>query len=188
MYEYAFNFKNFQGQNVEIKFNDIFFDYKNYRRFLPEKVCLDVISRIKEQSKKQIAIIYGNCQTGKLQDFLLRNKIFAESYFVIKLPMVCQYEDDKTLGYFQENFWSLCDLLISQRISIDNRFNSILATQKLPLILAENVKIIWIPNVYFDGYFPQYVKNSHNIGKEISQSGLFPFGDKYIDAFLDGGA
>ena len=182
MHEYSFSIGDYK-----INFNDVIFDYVACRNFFPENICLNLIEYIKKQSGKKIAIIFGNCQTGKLQKFLLNNKIFIEKYFVIQIPLVFDYLTDKNVGYFQENFWSLCDLFISQRISNDNRFNPVLATQKIPSLIPEDAKIIWVPNVYFDGYFPQYVKNLRNFGTDIHQSGFFPHGDKFVDAFLDGG-
>ena len=181
MNEYSFSIGDYK-----IKFNDVVFDYFAYRNILPESICLKILSYIKKKSGKKIAIIFGNCQTEKLQNFLLNNYFFAKKYFAIKLPLIFTY-NDKSLGYFQENFWSLCDLFISQRISNNNHFSPILATQKIPSLLPENAKIIWIPNVYFDGYFPQQKRNLHNVDKEKQWGGRFPYGDKFVDAFLDGG-
>ena len=183
MNEYSFSIGDYN-----FKFNDVIFDYAAYRNVLPENVCLEILNSVKKQSEKKVAIIFGNCQTEKLKNFLLNNKIFIEKYFVIQIPPVCNYLADKNIAYFQENFWSLCDLFISQRISNDNRFNPVLATQKIPLLLPEYAKIIWGPNVYFDGYFIQYSgHNLRNIDTDKHQSGRFPSNDKFVDAFLDGG-
>ena len=189
MSEYVFNLVDANKRNFQAKFNDIIFDYVGYRNHLSENLCIKILNSIKEKSGKKIAIIFGNCQTEKLQNFLLNNYFFAKKYFIIKLPMVCNYGNDKLLSCFQENFWSLCDLFISQRISNDNRFNPVLATQKIPLLLPEYAKIIWVPNVYFDGYFPQNSKNFCEVDTyRFRNGGLFPHGDKFVDAFLDGGA
>lgn len=187
MGEYLVNLENPEGKDYQVTFNDVEFKYFHHRKSLPENTCLEIIDNIKKISGKKIAIIYGNCQTDKLQLFFLNHKIFSEQYFLITIPAVCNYLNDETISLFQENFWSLCDLLISQRVSNDNRYSPLVATQKLPLLLPETAKIIWIPNVYFDGYFPQQSKNPRNVGTDLHQSGLFPAGDKFVDAFLDGG-
>ena len=97
--------------------------------------------------------------------------------------MVCEY-DDKSLKFFQEDFWSACDLLISQHVKDDNRFSPLLATKKLSEKISGHAKIVWIPNVYFDGYFPQLTKNLRNVDCDKHQSGRFPYGDKHVDEFL----
>ena len=43
---------------------------------------------------------------------------------------------------------------------------------------------MWIPNVYFDGYFPQITENTHNIDTDKHPVGRFPTGDKYIDKIM----
>lgn len=173
------------GQTAVIKCNDLLFNYVEYRSVLPEQFCLEMIHTIKKHTDKKVAIIWGNCQTGKLQRFLMNNYIFAQNYLVVQIPAVCEYLNEERANLFLENFWSLCDLLISQRISNNNRFSAKVATQNLPARLPENTKIIWIPNIYFDGYFPQYCKNLRNVDEHIHQSGRFPMDDKYIDKFMD---
>ena len=185
MQEYVFTINGEDGKKYPIEFNDRLFVYSAYRSVLLENVCLEIISEIKKQSGKKVAIIFGNCQMQKLQDFLLSHKFFSSEYLILQLPPVFEYGNAQNLKYFQENFWSLCDLLISQRISNNNRFNPVLATQKIPVLIPENTKIIWVPNVYFVGYFPQQIKNLRNIGIGEHQSGKFPFGDKYVDAFFE---
>ena len=99
------------GITVKITCDDKIFDYIKYRRYLSAKGCISLINSMKKKFKKKVAIIYGNCQTGELSAFFLNNPTFAEKYFLISLPMVCEY-DDKSLKFFQEDFWSACDLLI----------------------------------------------------------------------------
>lgn len=122
MNEYVFNLVDANRKTFQAKFNDIIFDYTGYRNFFPENICLEILNSLKKQSGKKIAIIFGNCQISKLQDFLMNNICFSERYFLISLPRVCNYNNEKLLGYFQENFWSLCNLFISQRVSNNNRF------------------------------------------------------------------
>ena len=172
------------NQTAQIPCNDLFFNYIAYRNFLPEEIVLEMIHAIKKSADKKVAIIYGNCQTRKLENFLMNNYTFAQKYLVVQIPMVCEYLNEERANLFLENFWSLCDLFISQRISKDNKFSLKVATQNLPARMSEDTKIIWIPNIYFDGYFPQYKKNSRNVDEHIHQSGKFPFGDKFLDNYL----
>lgn len=116
----------------------------------------------------------------------MNNPTFYKNYFFIKIPEVCNY-DKKSLKCFQESFWSEIDLLISHRIGKNNRFSPLLATDNVTAKLSKNAKIVWIPVVYFDGYFPQHVQPSKyledykNVDKAIARrDGRFN-GDKYID-------
>ena len=67
----------------------------------------------------------------------------------------------------------------------DNRFGSLLSTKNISEKFNEDAKIVWIPNIYFKGYFPQFVRNSHNIDTDKHQSGRFPYGDKYVDEIME---
>ena len=169
---------------LKIQCNDKYFNYITYRKFLSEEICIDLINSAKKTFNKKAAIIFGNCQTGQLAKILINNPTFYKNYFIIQLPMVCDY-NDLSLKYFQENFWSVCDLFISHHVNENNRFSPLLATKKLSERLPIGASIIFIPNVYFDGYFPQITKNLHNVDLDKHQSGRFPYGDKYVDQFLN---
>ena len=163
---------------------DTIFDYRSYRNFLSEQDCITLINMLKEKSGKKVAIIFGNCQTQKLIKMFLNHSVFSQEYFLVQLPPVFNYRE-QDYALLEEHFWSVCDLLISHRVKKDNRFNAKLATQRFTSYLPETSKVIWIPNVYFNGYFPQYKDNEHNIDRHLHQSGRFPYGDKYIDAYLE---
>ena len=49
-------------------------------------------------------------------------------------------------------------------------------------------RCFYIPNIYFDGYFPQVVGNAHNVDVGIEQNGRFPYGDRFVDAMAENGA
>lgn len=76
------------------------------------------------------------------------------------------------------------DLFIYQTVSADNKFSEILSTDGILHKLRPDCKTVNIVNIYFDGYFPQRTENKSPILKEVHQSGLFPFGDKYVDNML----
>ena len=166
--DFTFNL-TVNGQSVQIPCNDTFFNYVAYRQNLPEEICLEMIHAIKKSTGKKVAIIYGNCQTAKLQNFFMNNYTFVQEYLLLQIPTVCEYLSDERANLFLENFWSLCDLLISQRVSNNNKYSLKVATQILPTRLPEDTKIIWIPNVYFDGYFPQCKKNPRNVDQHIHE-------------------
>ena len=79
----------------------------------------------------------------------------------------------------------LVDLFISQRVSETNRFDVELATNRIIKKLSGDCKIVWIPNIYFDGYFPQCdgKRERKFIGK--NESKLFPNPDYIIDEIME---
>ena len=91
------------------------------------------------------------------------------------------------MKWLYEKFWDLCDLFISQRVSKENRFNPQLSTDELVKLLPNKAHVLWIPNAFFVGYFPQADYNSRNPDKHLHQSGRFPFSDSYVDTFIQGG-
>lgn len=151
-----------------------------------------VFERLKDTGK-QIAVIYGNCQTIMLREILLLNISFARKYFFIVIPAVCDYDAGEearqlwNLLLDDTEFWKQIDLFICQNVHESNKYCSRLATDKVMKKLSSSCKVIKILNVFFDGYFVQRKTNSNNLMKELHQSGLFPFGDKYVDELLGKG-
>ena len=183
--ELTFNVKSNDGEIYQYTCKDTIFEYEKFRRILNESDCLTLISELKRLSKKKVAVIYGNCQTNTLVNFLSKNLAFCEEFFIIKLPALFAY-DDNNIKYLDENFWILCDLFISQRVHKNNRFNEKLATKRFSQYLSEDSKIVWIPNMYFKGYFPQFVRNlDHNVDEEKIRGGRFPYGDKFVDEYVN---
>lgn len=137
--------------------------------------------------QKKIAVVYGNCQTTLIEKAMRQHSAFSKEYTVISIPKVCDYVDNKELlEYFihDEVFWKQVDLFIYQTVSADNKFSEILSTDEILHKLRPDCKTVNIVNVYFEGYFPQRTDNSKPVLKEVHQSGLFPFGDKYVDPML----
>ena len=168
----------------ELKCMDSVFDYMRFRRLISEKDCLTLIEKLKKGSNKKIAVVFGNCQSNGIIDFLSNHPVFCEEYFFIKLPAAFEYNNNN-VQILDEGFWKLCDLFISQRIHKNNRFHPNIATQRFTQYLPEDAKIIWIPNIYFEGYFPQYLRNLyHNVDTDKHEGGRFPYADKYIDDYI----
>ena len=60
----------------------------------------------------------------------------------------------------------------------NNKFSPELATRKISGKLLEKCKILWIPNTYFLGYFPQLAARQRMPEKTPKR---FPLADRYID-------
>ena len=161
-------------------------DYINLRSFLSEENCLSLLDSLKKKKNRKLAILFGNCQTDRLIGYLMDNAVFAKEFILLRLPAVCGYNEE-SYHYLEEGFWGLCDLLISQHVSKSNRFSPQLGTQALVQKLPETAKIVWIPNAYFDGYWPQYERSSGEQKKGAFISEEFPNRDKYLDLILKSG-
>ena len=61
----------------------------------------------------------------------------------------------------------------------NNKFSRLIATSRLKNLLRPDTKIVWIPNAYFDGYFPQLPeKNKTRVHT------LFGWKDRFADDFM----
>ncbi len=147
----------------------------------------------KLKASKKIAVIYGNCQTAMLREILLLNPSFEDKYFFIVIPTVCDYNAGEEMRELwntllaNDEFWKQIDLFLCQKVNGANRFCSELATDNLVKKLSSKCQVISMINIYFDGYFIQRTENKNNIMEEIQQSGLFPYGDIFVDELLKRG-
>lgn len=155
---------------------------------------VDVLQLLQElKGSRKIAVIYGNCQTAMLGEILLINSSFADKYYFVIIPSVFEYNSgvewrdlwDKLLEHAE--FWRQVDLFLCQNVSVSNKFCPKLATDNIVKKLSSTCKIIRIVNIFFDGYFVQRINNNNNFMKEIQQSGLFPFGDIFVNELLKKG-
>lgn len=160
-------------------------NYKELFDLGPEKVS-SLLYKFKE--RKKVAVIYGNCQTPILSRILLLSHTFSKDYIFVEIPAVHEYVSRMKTQWdtlIKDNaFWQQVDLFIYQNVSESNRFCNGLATGNILKKLNSSCKTVKIVNVYFSGYFIQTTRNEHNFMKDVQQSGMFPFGDRYIDNML----
>lgn len=159
----------------------------SWRNFLlldeaDRKACLTYIKR-----NRKIAIVYGNCQTELIQRFLAESEEFISNYIILNIPRVCQ-EDEKTWKkVFETGIFSFCDIFIYQIVSDGNKYGITRSTSRVTGCLTDGCIKVAIPNVYFDGYFPQIVKNKYNVLEDIQEDGLFKWGDRYVEQLMMSG-
>lgn len=166
--------------------------YNDLRKI--SKWCYDIEFPIKQlKGNRKVAVIYGNCQTLLLREILLLNRSFADQYFFIAIPAVCDYnagEEARELWntlLAHDEFWSQIDLFLCQKVNESNKFCRDLATDNIIGKLASDCQIVMLINIYFNGYFIQRVENTNNVMKEVHQSGLFPSADIFVDELLKRG-
>lgn len=150
-------------------------------------------SLCKLKGTRKVAVIYGNCQTLKLREILLLNPSFADKYFFVTIPAICDYNAGKKARELwntllsHDEFWKQIDLFLYQKVNETNRFCCELATDHIVKKLSSDCQVVSIINIFFDGYFVQRIKNNYNIMQEIHQSGLFPSGDIFVNELLEKG-
>lgn len=131
---------------------------------------------------KSIAIIHGNCQTEFIQKGLECYKEFAEQFIFLQIPRIhlCNKNDIDVI--LNDQVWKKCKLFITQPVKADNAYDSRLGSEHLISLLSEETKILFIPNLYFDIYFPQAIRQKNNVLADIvGGRGLFPYGDSFIE-------
>ena len=168
------------GKILSLMLNDSTMDYTQMRENLSEKVCIDIIEDLKRRSGKRCAIFFGNCQTEILPRMFVRHLEFRKNFFILQMPAVHFFNDDlaETL-YGGGAIFQLCDLFISQHVHENNKYSSLVATSKLKNYLRQDTKIVWIPNVYFDGYFPQLPLKNKSLSHKI-----FLWKDRFTDELM----
>ena len=158
-------------------------NYISLRQRFAEEQALMIVSRIKQVTGRKLAIVFGNCQTIWVRNLLRIHKIVQREYLFMYLPAVCDYHES-FVDQLHEGFWHLCDLFIAQRVKADNAFGPKVGTMQFLAYLPETAKVIWIPNLYYIGYWPQFCKNERNVDTHIHSAGRFMNGDRYIDAYM----
>lgn len=138
-------------------------------------------------NSKKLVVIYGNCQTRIMEKIFNLSIRFHNDYIVIGTPKMYEIDSKKEcILYFLNDdlLWQRIDLLIYQSVKEDNRFLAEFSTNRIIRKLGQQCNKINIVNLYFEGYFPQYKKQNRDALKDVQHSGLFPYGDKYLDGFL----
>jgi tetratricopeptide (TPR) repeat protein len=128
---------------------------------------------------KKICIIYANCQTKLIGEYLNQSSVFNQEYQIHRFPVHLLMEQKSTIP---NELLQQAKLFIYQPVKTthgDRASDFIL--QQLP----DDCRCISFPSLYFGGYFPQYCKNLVN--KRIKPNhpfGIFPYGDKNIVSLL----
>lgn len=139
------------------------------------------------KKEKSIAIVFGNCQTEILQRVLMENDTFSKEYIIFDIPRVCQEGEDVWEKIYDTNLWSECDLFIYQNVLDKNKYGRLRATSCILSRLKSTCITVSIPNIYFDGYFPQIEKNDRNILMDVQEDGMFKWADKYCNIMIEQG-
>ena len=133
--------------------------------------------------EKKLVIIIGNCQTEYIRKYMCQSKKFTSDYLFVKIPMIhLLSRSDELILKENSDIFEKCDLCITQIISDDNGFSRFLSTSNVYKLLGKNTKIVKIPVLYFDIYFPQTIHQKKTI-ESLRKVGIlsFPYGDCILD-------
>lgn len=171
-----------------------FYDYVPYSFFEYEDLNLldlyhlcekeninDVLSAL--IGERQGCIIHGNCQTLGIIKYLNANKKFKEKYIILRTPLAFAYQDYSMLEC--RALFNNVTLLLEMFIKDDNRYSPKVGTNQFEKLMPEGCKKVIIPNFWFEGYFPQHIKNEFNVLTDIDKTGLFFCGDKNINELVN---
>lgn len=162
----------------------IFFEYQQ----IPIVLLYDLVkSEVKKYysillQNKRPALIIGNCQTSIIKSCMLGSRRFEKEYVFIDIPLVhmlTEHDIDvlqKCKFIFKES-----SLIITQHIS--DKAGKILSTDKILEMKGKRSKIVYIPKLWFDLYYPQTI---HQYRKAEIAQGIyaFPYGDFVIDELI----
>jgi len=146
----------------------------------------DKVSRlldiVRQATSKKIAGILCNCQGEILFRMLIKQKSFTKNYFVLLLPPLW-YIKEKSIQYICEDIFNKFDLFIYQHVKT-TFYQPFFATQNIIPLLKKGHRRIGIPDLYFDGYFPQidHVDRPMNVLlRNLSGDTIFQVRDYYIE-------
>lgn len=160
-------------------------NYLELRKRYIERDCNNIIDFLKKNRK--LAALYGNCQTRILASMLSECQSFNSEYLLILVPEIWRFVDGNILPLMRENWTKICSLFICHHVFSDNKFDKTLSSENIISYFSDECKIVFIPNIYFLGYFPQYYSSAYNVDMCIHQSGRFQYGDRFVDDLMSKG-
>ena len=136
-----------------------------------------------ENSEKKIAIIYGNCHTTAIRQFLENDDLFCAKYAIYPIKAIQEVNNPE---YFKGAVFKNCDLFIHQSIQKNNRYGEEYSSEHVMKNLKKDCNVIAIPNIYHLPlcYFPQYREGREL--KNIYSKTIF-FRDNIIDEGVKSG-
>ena len=127
---------------------------------------------------KKLVVVYGNCHTTVISQYLQACEEFNEDYAVYPIKPIHTISD---ISYFEEPIFRYCNVFIHQSIQKKNRYGEEYSSESIISKLPKACVTISIPNVYKlpTCFFPQYTKEQ----EFKSRSGASVF---FRDSILDG--
>jgi len=140
-----------------------------------------MINLVKKVTHKKLVMIYGNCQVMSLNTLLAGSNEFLKSFIILSIPPVQSLEGEERKEGINVGLLKSIDMLIYQIVRENNKFSSMLSTVQLMSGVRRDCICVSIPNVYYCGYFPQYMVNRYNKMQDQYANGIMPYGDVNIE-------
>lgn len=135
---------------------------------------------------KKIAVVYGNCQSLFLARILENTDVIHREYIFCELEYIQNMKEEAENG-FDAEYMKYIALFIYQNVRKDNVFSEKLATEEAVLrTLSPSALRVSVPFVYFNAYFPQYIRNVRNDDTRRGE-GHTPYGDGKIQELAEQG-
>ena len=149
------------------------------------EIELDKFINIINKENRKLFMVYGNCQISSIVSLFLTCEDFVENYLLIQVPPIQDFKEEEKIMGIRPAILKSLDVFCYQHVRQDNKFSYKLSTDYMTQHLKNSCKRICIPNIYFEGYWPQHIKNKFNPPSKKYKNGLFPYGDKYIMEMWD---
>lgn len=136
---------------------------------------------------KKTVIVIGNCQIANIKKLMKGSNEFLKDYIFVDIPAIhmLKLEEENLL---KENcfIFEMASLVITQYISENNAFSEFLSTKSVRNMVGKGTKVVVIPTLYFDIYFPQTIhqKCKNRILEDVKILS-FPYGDFVLDELSD---
>lgn len=132
---------------------NLIFELVNNDKIAFEKIMKKIIDN------RKFVMIHGNCQSHVLVNMLISNEEFTRKYVTYVMPRIWEAQEIEFWScMIESDVFQFAEILLSQKIANDNEFGYKYSTEYVKSLLTENCKIILYSNLWFTGYFPQYLK------------------------------
>lgn len=125
------------------------------------------------------AVIFGNCQTVFIKEYLRNSKDFNSQYIIYDTSFIFDFPPSG----LDEKLLLTCDLFIYHEVGPS--FGLKLSTDYILSKLSEKCERVIIPNAHFTGYHPQHIYGQENKKETKYPYGRFPYGDQNINRLVN---
>lgn len=151
--------------------------YSNYIKIFTGKEFACILRILKRILKKSLVAILANCQGEIMYDMLTNSTDFMNEYYILRLPPLWDMKGQK-IEKISDDVLKELNLYIYQYIKTESDFSNF-ASENIDILLHNECKKMCIPNLYFEGYFPQCA------GRRKPRSLILNHGDTPIFDFID---
>ena len=163
---------------------------ENYKLLVPsgtdtsefeERGLIEFRDFLKEEyANKLLLIIYGNCHTSVISQYVDSCEEFREKFYRYPIKLIHTISDK---AYFDIPIFKYCDVFVHQSIQKGNRYGVEFSSEELIKKMSKDCIIISIPNVYRLPicFFPQYCTKPEFVKRD---GGSVFFRDNELDTLI----